>query len=62
MILQDHLASGQANIGTPLRSRLDSQDSRLASVFAGLKHEVNITPSKEVSPAFMSPNTRCKLA
>ena len=58
MNLQD-LASGQANIGTPLRSRLDSQDSRL---FTGMKHDDNVTPAKDIGRAFMSPNVGSKLA
>lgn len=52
MMMQD-LASGQGNIGTPLRSRIDSQDSRLG-VFSNLKCDN--------ASQFLSPNVRRKLS
>ena len=43
MMLQDHLASGQANICTPIRSRLDSQESRSGvPAFSHLKCDENL--------------------
>ena len=59
MLLQD-LASGQANIGTPLRSRLDSQDSRLGVAYPGLKCDETLMGHKAEDSQFKSPNDRGK--
>ena len=57
--LQD-LASGQANIGTPIRSRLDSHDSRMGA-FPGYNATDNITFGPKLTEnRFQSPLNRFK--
>ena len=61
MMLQDHLASGQAHVGTPMRSRIDSQDSRAGMAYPPLKSDEHMMPGKETIGHFLSPNVRSKL-
>lgn len=44
-MLMHHLGAGQAPIGTPLRSRVDSQESRLG-VFPSLKVDESLLSGK----------------
>ena len=44
-MMMHHLASGQANIGTPRRSRLESQDSQIG-VYQSLKCEESMLHQK----------------
>lgn len=58
--LQD-LASGQANIGTPARSRLDSQTSGLGIIYPAYKVDENAPIGhKLLEHKFQSPNVRGK--
>ena len=59
-MLMHHLGTGQAPIGTPLRSRADSQESRLG-VFPSLKADESLLSGKP-DPQFQSPNLRNKLS
>jgi len=59
MHLQD-LASGQGNIGTPLRDRIDSQDSRMGG-FKLLQPEEPLMQGRSDCNNFQSPNVRGKL-
>lgn len=54
------LGASHAPLGTPLRSRGDSQESRLG-VFPSLKCEESMIPAK-ADPQFQSPNLRNKLS
>ena len=44
-MMMHHLASGQANLGTPLRSRLESHDSQIG-VYQSLKCEESMMHPK----------------
>ena len=56
-----NFASAQAEIRTPVRSRRDSQESRVEGHFRGLKCEDTMLQTK-AEPQFQSPNVREKLS